>query len=55
MSECTLEVIEACPYFKLHALEVGHEIGDLGWRDGVPEYRLYISKRFLIGGQRDRP
>ena len=54
MSVLTFELLEACPYFKLHSLEVIHEIADLGWREVVPEYRLHIRQRFFICGQRDR-
>lgn len=42
MSECTLELLEASPYFRLHALEVIGEIGDLGWREVMAEYCLHI-------------
>jgi len=54
MFKCTLEVIEGCPYFKMHALEVVHDIGDLGWREVVLEDRLDICQRFLVGWQSDR-
>ena len=54
MSVLTLELLEACPYFKLHSLEAIHEIGDLRWREVVSEYRLHIFQRPLIGGQSDR-
>ena len=39
MSILTLELLETCLYFKLHSFEVIHEIGDLRWREVVPEYR----------------
>ena len=54
MSVLTLELLKACPYFNLHSLEVIHEIGDFGWREVVPEYRLHKRQRFFIDRQSDR-
>jgi len=52
--EGTLELIKACPDFKLYAFEIVHKIGNLGWREVVLEYCLYVRQRSIISGQSDR-